>query len=353
MTDTSDWQPIDPREAGFAPDLADRLADVLRAGRAPGLHGVVVIRHGRLVLEQYGAGEDFKWNQSLGWVTFGPGTLHDVRSVTKSIVGLLYGIALASGRVPAPDEPLLPHFPEYPDLAADSRRARLTVEHALTMTLGLEWDESVPYASTANSEIAMEMAPDRFRFVLEQPIVEEPGTRWSYSGGASALVGQLIARGTGQPLQEFARTALFEPLGITAFEWMAGRDGVAAAASGLRLSPRDLARIGQTVLDGGRWSGREVVPAASLTEVLRPRVRIDEGREYAYQWYLDSFPAVEGANTTPLRWVGGMGNGGQRLIVVPERSLVVAITAGNYDSADGATTPMTVLNDVILPGLRR
>lgn len=353
MTDAPDWQPIDPAAAGFVSDLPDRLADVLHAGRAPGLHGVVVVRHGRLVLEWYGAGEDFKWNESLGSATFGPDTLHDVRSVTKSVVALLYGIALADGRVPGPEEPLLRHFPEYPDLAADARRTRLTVEHALTMTLGLEWDESVPYTSTANSEIAMEMAPDRFRFVLERPVVEEPGIRWSYSGGASALVGRLIAKGTGQPLQDFARRALFEPLGITAFEWMAGHDGVASAASGLRLAPRDLARIGQTVLDGGRWSGRQVIPETWLDEALRPRVRIDADREYGYQWYLGTFPAVAGAGAPPLPWVGANGNGGQRLFVVPDQDFVVAITAGNYDSPNGSTTPLTVLNDVILPSIQR
>jgi CubicO group peptidase (beta-lactamase class C family) len=219
------------------------------------------------------------------------------------------------------------------------------------MTLGLDWNENVPYTSTANSEIAMEMAPDRFRFVLEQPIVEEPGTRWSYSGGASALVGRLIVRGTGQPLQEFARGALFEPLGISPFEWMAGRDGVASAASGLRLTPRDLARIGQAVLDRGRWSGREVIPAAWLESALRPRARIDEGLEYGYQWYLGAFPPTVGSSAGPLGWVGGMGNGGQRLVVVPDLGLVVAITAGNYDTADQSTTPSTILNDVILASL--
>jgi len=352
VTYAADWQSIDAAEAGFAPDLADRLADAWSAGRPPGLHGVVVIRHGRLVLERYGAGEDFSWNESLGWATFGPDTLHDLRSVTKSVVGLLYGIALAAGRVPGPDEPLYRHFPEYPDLAADSRRAEITVEHALTMTLGLEWDESAPYTSTANSEIAMETAPDRFRFILERPIVEAPGTRWRYSGGASALLGRLIARGTGQPLQEFARNALFEPLGIRRLGWLAGRDGVAAAASGLRLAPRDLARIGQTVLDRGRWSGREVVPAAWLDEALRPHVQMDNGLEYGYQWYLGALPSPAGESAAPLQWVGAMGNGGQRLIVVPERALIVAITAGNYNSPAGSTTPATVLNDVILPSLR-
>jgi len=350
---TSDWQPAVPVEAVFAPDLADRLADVLRAGRAPNLHGLVVIRHGLLVLEHYGAGEDFAWGEPLGPVTFGPDTLHDIRSVTKSVVALLYGIALAGGHVPAPDEPLLRHFPEYSDLAADPQRARLTVEHALTMTLGLEWDENVPYTSAANSEIAMELAPDRHRFVLERPIVEEPGDRWLYSGGASALVGRLIVKGTGKPLPDFARSALFEPLGIDAFEWMAGGDGVASAASGLRLTPRDLARIGQMVLARGRWEGREVVPAAWLDAALRPRVKIDESFHYGYQWYLGTFPATAGQDARPLQWAGGIGNGGQRLVVVPDLDLVVAITAGNYDTADQSTTPSTILNDVILTSIER
>src|SRR5262249_3781630 len=161
-----------------------------------------------------------------GRVSFGAETLHDLRSVTKSIVGLLYGIALERGLVPPPEAPLLPSFPEYPDLAADPQRMRLTVGHALPMTLGLAWDEiDRPYTDPANSEIAMENAADRYRFVLERPIVAEPGTRWTYSGGAVALIGALIARGAGKPLPEFAREALFEPLGISAFDWAAGQDG--------------------------------------------------------------------------------------------------------------------------------
>ena len=126
----------------------------------------------------------------LGSVTFGPDTLHDLRSVTKSIVGLLYGIALDRGLVPSPDAPLLAQFPEYPDLAADPQRAHLTVMNALNMTLGMEWDEQLPYADPTNSEIAMERVPDRYRFILDRPFVAVPGERWIYSGGAVALLGQ-------------------------------------------------------------------------------------------------------------------------------------------------------------------
>jgi CubicO group peptidase (beta-lactamase class C family) len=348
----TEWQTVPPAVAGFAPDLAERLDELVRAGRAPQLHGIVVARQGQIALERYGAGEDFKWGEALGSVRFGPDTLHDIRSVTKSIVSLLYGIALGRGQVPAPNEPLLRQFPEYPDLAADPQRARLTVEHALTMTLGLRWNEDVPYTSAANSEIAMELAPDRYRFVLEQPAVEEPGRRWMYSGGASALVGRLIASGTGLPLQEFARSALFEPLGVGSFEWMGGADRVASAASGLRLAPRSLARIGQLVLARGSWGGREIVPAAWLEAALQPRVQIAEGFAYGYQWYLGSLAAAGSAGRA-LRWAGGMGNGGQRLIVVPELELVVAICAGSYDSADQGATPTAILEQVILPGIER
>jgi CubicO group peptidase (beta-lactamase class C family) len=327
------------------PDLTERLEAVLAAGRALPLHGLVVQHEGSMVFEWYGAGEDYSWGQSHGVVTFGRETLHDLRSVTKSIVGLLYGIALDAGQVPEPNALLLEQFPEHADLATDQRRAGLSVGHVLTMTLGLEWNEDVPYTSAANSEIAMEEAPDRYRFVLERPIVEAPGTRWSYSGGATALLGCLIAKGTGEPLPDFARRALFEPLGITAFMWMTGGDGVASAASGLRLAPHDLARIGQVVHDGGRWQGRQVVPAASLENALRPHVRIADGLDYGYQWYLGTFPGG-------IRWVGAMGNGGQRLVVIPSLALVIAITAGGYDSADQATIPATILHEVVLPSFR-
>jgi CubicO group peptidase (beta-lactamase class C family) len=303
-----------------------------------GLHAVVAVRGGKTVLEHYGEGEDFSWARSLGVVRFGPDTLHDLRSVTKSVTALLYGIALGEGRVPAPEQPLMRHFPQYPDLAAEPDRARLTVGHALTMSLGLEWREEIPYNSPANAEIAMELAPDRYRYVLERPIVEPPGTRWSYSGGATALLEQLIADGTGQPLERFGRAALFDPLGIGTVEWMAGADGVASAASGLRMTPRDLARIGELVLAEGEWDGRRVVPAEWIRTMVQPRLRTDWGAGYGFHWYLETIAG--------RRMVLAAGNGGQRLAVVPELDLAVAITAGNYDDAEQWRTPVAVLEQV-------
>jgi CubicO group peptidase (beta-lactamase class C family) len=317
--------------------------------RIPGLHGLVVVQNGGLAAQWYGTGEDFSWGDPLGTVTFGPDVLHDIRSVTKSVVSLVYGIALADGLVPAPAEPLLRQFPEYPDLAEDPARAKLTVEHALTMTMGLEWNEDAPYTSLENSEIAMEHAEDRHRYVLGRPVVEEPGQRWSYCGGASALVGRLIVKGVGQTLPEYARWVLFEPLGISAFGWAAGHDGVASAASGLRLTPPDLARIGRLALGRGRWQGRRIVPEDWIVTALRRHVPIEEDWGYGYQWWLGTFPAAGG--TGPVSWAAGNGNGGQRLFVVSSLDLVVAITCGNYDAQGQSATPTVVMTEAVLPAL--
>ena len=101
-----------------------------------------------------------------------------------------------------------------------------------------------------------------FQAALERPVVAAPGTRWIYGGAAPALLGRIIAKGAGKPLPAFARDALFEPLGISAFEWSAGKDGVASAASGLRLTAGDLGRIGELVRGKGVWKDRRIVSSA-------------------------------------------------------------------------------------------
>ena len=334
-----DWPSATLAEAGFAPDLGDRIDAGVREGRYENLHGVVVVRGGNLVLERYYEGEDEIWGRSQGRVAFGPDTLHDLRSVTKSIVGLLYGIALTDGVVPAPEALLIDHFPEYPDLAEDPMRRRITVAHTLSMMMGTEWDERLPYWDPRNSEHAMELADDRYRFVLDRRMVAEPGSQWTYNGGATAVLSRLIAAGSGQSLRDYAEARLFGPLGIGDYEWVRGSDGEFIAASGLRLRPRDLARIGQLVLDGGRWDGAQIVPADWLARSFETRATVDD-LGYGYQWWL-------GPQTTDgPDWIAGFGNGGQRLLVVPDADLVVVVTAGNYNQPDAWQLPVAITREI-------
>lgn len=338
-----------PEEMGFAADLGERLEAGMRSGLLRNIHSVLVLRQGRLVLERYYEGSDHSGGQALGLVRFGAGTLHDLRSITKSVVGLLYGIALERGLVPPPEAPLYAQFPEYPDLA-DPSRAGILIEHALTMSIGLEWKESgISYADPANYEVMMERATDRYRFVLERPVVEPPGRRWNYSGGCTALLGRIIEKGTGRSIADFATETLFGPLGITAFAWRRNRDGAHSAAGGLRLRPRDLALIGELVLRRGEWGGRRIVAESWLADSLKPVLPTGQNSEYGRQWWLGE--ATAPALTGSQRWVAGFGNGGQRLWIMPSAQLCCVVAAGNYNQPDSGVGPSRIWREIVLANL--
>lgn len=334
---------------GFDPMIGRRLCADAEAGLLPHLHAVVADRKGEIILESYGSGPDENRGRPLGVVAFTGQTLHDLRSVTKSIVSLLYGIALEKGLVPRLDTPIVSLFPEYADLASDPERMKRTVEHALTMSLGLEWDETRPYTDAENSEIAMEPAPDRFRFVLERPLVAEPGTRWIYSGGATALIGEILQRGTGRSLVVLARDMLFHPLGISDFEWSAGKDGTLSPASGLRMTAPDLLKVGRLVLNNGMWEGRRIVPEAWITASLRPVIATDEGLDYGYFWFCGQAPVQALGGPSP--WFAGFGNGGQRLWLCPRADVAAVVFSGNYDDRSAWIPPMRVWSEIILANL--
>ena len=347
--------PIAPAEAGFASDLEARLEKAIADKRVWNLHGVVVVRDGRLVLERYFAAEDNARGRPLGKVTFKPDTLHDMRSVSKGIVGLLYGIALEHGKVPPPEAPLFASFPEYAELAGHVGRDRLTINHVLSMTMGTDWDEtSVPYSDPANSEIAMDLASDRYRYVLERRVVREPGVRFTYCGGATALLARIIAKGVGKPLHDFAREALFDPLGLGPTEWLTGRGGEPIAATGLRMTPRDLVQIGTMMLRSGTSEGARVVSSQWLERCTSPIVSVDEVRRFGYHWFVADIAFGKPMGWAPRNleriWMA-FGEGGQRLFLMPGLKLAVAITAGNYLADDQWIPPTRVLREVILESI--
>jgi CubicO group peptidase (beta-lactamase class C family) len=261
-------------------------------------------------------------------VSFGPDSLHDMRSATKSIVSLLFGIAINSGSVKSLDTSVLDYFPEYRDLATPERR-RITLRDLLTMTSGLHWDEGPSYKDPRNSETAMDLAPDRYRYILSRTFDSRPGERWRYSGGDVALIAAVIARTTRKPIDRYAQEMLFDPLGISNFVWLKDAHGVPIAASGLRLMPRDMVKIGLMVLHQGRnAAGRQVVTQSWIRESTSPHVNaFDAGScavQYGYFWWL-------GPHCAPA-WISAIGNGGQRIYLVPGKDLIVATTAGLYNS---------------------
>jgi CubicO group peptidase (beta-lactamase class C family) len=336
------WDHAAPDAAGF--DGADLCAALEEVARDPAnIHGVIVERHGRLVGELYRRGKDRSiWGPFTRETEFGPTVLHDLRSVTKTVVGLLFGIARQQHGIDLHASP----FTFYPGYAHQAFVVGkdITLEHLLTMSTGLEWNESVTsYGTLANDETRLfwDLAPARY--VLSRPRVAPAGAHFTYSGGDTAVLADIVVRVTKTPLRELARTALFEPLGIHEWQWTGDLHGRPLAFAGLRMRPRDVAKLGRLVLAHGLWQGHQIVPAEWLNDSLRPHIAATDGLQYGYQWWVG---AVEWHGHT-LPWDAAVGNGGQRLFVVPDLDLTVTITAGSYNDGGIGRTVAGVFRRVV------
>lgn len=295
------------------------------------LHGLVIERHGVLVAERYRAGKDRSvfamWPRT---VDFDDATRHDLRSISKSVTALLWGIAQAEGKTPALDARVLDLLPDLADLKTEGRAA-IRIDDLLTMRSGLAWEEDGAYG-WRNPELGLYWRQSQARYLFDRPLQEKPGTVFRYNGGNTAVLAQLLSARVGMSLPDYARARLFAPLGISDWEWLSDARGRPLAFSGLRMRPRDLARIGQLILQHGQWEGRQLVPAAWIDTMLTPRTDARHGRQYGYQWWLGKVKTPGGERD----WVAGFGNGGQRLYIVPSLDLVVVLTAGMYNDEAGA-----------------
>jgi CubicO group peptidase (beta-lactamase class C family) len=304
--------------------MADRLAS-----SAANVHSVLVARGGKLVFERYFRGSDEIPGRIYGRrvenITFDADTLHDMKSVSKSVASLAVGIAIDRGLIRSVNEPIFSFFPELSDLRSPEKD-RIQLLHVLTMSMGLAWVEATPATGDDdNDEARMHRARDACRYVLGLAATAPTGQEFFYNTGALALVSAIIRKATGRPLDEFAREALFEPLGITAVEWER-RKGDTDAGGGLRLRPRDMAKLGQLVLAGGRWNDRQIVSREWIETSTAPKLKATDNQSYGYLWWLGRSLL----NGREVRWVGALGRGGQSIRIVPELDLVVVVTAGYY-----------------------
>jgi CubicO group peptidase (beta-lactamase class C family) len=305
-------------DRGALCQMADRLA------ASTNVHAVLVARGGKLVFERYFSGPDEVNNRPVRNVDFGADTLHDMKSVSKSVASLALGIAIDRGLIGSVNQPIFSFFPELSDLRSPEKD-RLQLVHALTMSMGLKWVEATPDKNYDNDEVRMQMARDPCRYVLGLPVTAPAGQAFFYNTGALMLVSAIVHKATGRPLDDFARANLFEPLGITRVAWNRVR-GDADAGGGLRLRPRDMAKIGQLVLAGGRCNGQQVVSKAWIDASMTPRLEATSGFSYGFLWWLRRSPF----NGREVHWTAALGRGGQSIRIVPELDLVVVVTAGYY-----------------------
>ncbi len=342
------WKVAAPETVGLDPAALCALVPRFTAWTQADLHAVLVVRHGALVFEHYFKGDDESWGKALGVVDFAPEVKHDLRSITKSVTSLVLGIAIDHGWVPGVDTPVLSLLPQYADLhSAD--KDRITLRHLLTMSAGLKWDETIPYSNPENSEIQMDYATDPYRYVLTRPVDTVPGAVWNYSGGGAALISAVLHKATGKTEDVLLQETLFDPLGIHDVAWARyPSNNEPLAASGLRMRPRDLAKLGQLVLNHGMWDGKQIVSAAWIDASITPQIQASQLYFYGYQWWLGRSLV----NRQQVDWAVGFGLGGQRLYVVPQLDMVVLVMTGLYRSEMQSFVPLIALNRYALASVR-
>ncbi|MCI0354942.1 MAG: beta-lactamase family protein [Acidobacteria bacterium] len=339
------WTMASVESAGLSKTRLEAMEKAIRADEFKKITSVLIARDGKLVYEAY-------------FDEPGVEGLRDTRSATKTITGMLVGIAIEKARLRGADSPVLPFFKDKgPFQNPDARKDRITVEDFLTMSSILECNDWNDF-SRGNEERMYPME-DWLKFTLDLPIrglpwesksKARPRERtFSYCTAGVFTLGQVVARATKQPAEEFAARHLFAPLAIQKAEWAFSPLGLAMTGGGLRLRSRDLLKLGQLYLNGGVWDGRRVVSEPWVKVSTHPHARINDSTEYGYLWWLKTWKS--GDRQFPSYYMTG--NGGNKVVVFPKLGMVVVLTSTNYNTRGMHEQTDKLLTDFILPAVER
>lgn len=283
----------------------------------------------------------------------------NVASVTKSVISTLVGLALADGSLHSVEQPLAELLPDHrKDMSAQV--SAITLRQLLTMSAGL--DEDLTDSSTGPWIESTNLV----RGILRQGVHQPPGRQFGYSSATSHLLAAIVVRATGRPLLDYARDKLFDPLGIVTrpaaqpllvpasvatydnagFAWPVDHQGINFGGGWLKMRPVDMVKLGQLYLDGGRWNGKQILPAAWVHDATTARVSTRSGfggDSYGYQWW------VTKAGADPA--YAAIGYGGQLIEVVPHRHLVVVFSTEINTAPISSDSFQDMVSRIIAPAV--
>ena len=248
------------------------------------MDGVLIVKDNRLIFD---ALIRTRLDMTDSWTANTDLNLHSVHSVTKSVMSLSMGVAIEQGLVGSVDDFALDYFSDYAPFGEQGEtKATMTIDNWLTMQHGFLWDEwNVNYQNSENQNLQMINAADPLTFLFQQPVASEPGSQYAYSTGVSYALGEIIARSSEMTLLQFMQLNLFQPLGIHLVDFW-DFHGDVHGGSGLYLTMRDMAKLGQLLLNKGQWQGQQVVSSQWIE--TSTKLKVQEGNiRYAYQWWIN------------------------------------------------------------------
>jgi CubicO group peptidase (beta-lactamase class C family) len=298
---TTEWSVSSPEEQGMS---SETLARLVEFGLFNNMDSLLVARHGKIVLE-------------TTYAPFRAGLKHRINSSTKAVTSSLIAIALKEGVLDTVDRRVLDFFPDRKIANLDERKKAITIRHLLDMTSGIDWDEGM---NGLASFIAMERSADWVTYILDRPMVNEPGAAFYYNSGNSHLLSAILTKLTGRSAFDYAKEKLFGPLGIEDVTWRHDPQGISAGAAGLYMLPRDMAKFGYLYLRDGAWDGKQIVPSSWIEGVRGASVDMRESWTKNLR-YGSQFWVILGRDTFM-----SVGYDRQLVIVMPKLDIVVATT---------------------------
>ncbi len=300
------WETTSPSSQQMDEGKITELESALQ--EANGLYSFLVIRNGKIVSETYRSGASRN-------------ALLHLRSVTKSVTGLLAGISMYNGSIESEDQFITNYFPELP---TNTGWQNVKLEHLLNMLTGMDWREERDLDEYENN------LNDPLTYIFSKPIIHTPGTTYEYNSTSSHLLSYILQRTNTLTPGEFAQSVLWDPLGINGYNWETDGNRVERGGAGLELTARDLAKIGLLYLQDGRWDNQQIVSKSWVDETLNHPLDLGgysaSGHRRNYWWTRQ----VEG---TKIHFVDGYG--GQVLLIAPEFDLIV-VTNRKYRVNSGA-----------------
>ena len=340
----------------------EKAVNEINRGKYKEVHSLLIFKDDKLVLEEYFPGHKYQWDapgHHAELVAWDMDMMHVCQSVTKSIVGTCVGIAVDEGFIESVNQSIFEYLPEYQHLSTGGKE-QITIEHLLTMTSGLEWNEWVAPNSSRENPIVeiwfqeIEQNKHPFTFILEGELKDEPGTRFRYFGGNQHLLGGIIENATGMDLDKFSAKYLFGPLGTDSFDWWNRfESGVIDGGGGIKMTPRDMVKVGVTYLNDGVWNGERIISEQWVEKGATPfagnkgiNVPGTDKKNvgYSYSWWTKTFS--DSGREVKMFYAAGWG--GQNICVFPELRAVVVFTGGAFTSS---TKTFTLLDKYIIPAL--